>query len=65
MLRILILAATLAFAAIAQATEGKDFAEIARLLELLRHPFEEQPGMEQYAASPPRGTPPVIVSCSS
>ncbi len=51
--------------AITQATEKKDFAEIARLLELLRDPFAERPEMDQYAASPPDWGRRLVVSCSS
>jgi uncharacterized protein YdiU (UPF0061 family) len=52
-------------AAIAQATEKRDFAEIDRLLDLLRDPFAERPDMEQYAAPPPDWGRRIVVSCSS
>lgn len=55
----------LAQAAIEQATTHKDYAEIARLRELLSDPFIERPGMEAYAAPPPDGGKHIIVSCSS
>ena len=51
--------------AISLATQHKDYSEIDRLLELLSDPFTEQAGMEEYAAPPPPGTPPIIVSCSA
>lgn len=51
--------------AIAQATEKKDFAEIDRLLDLLRDPFAEREGMDRYAAPPPDWGKRIIVSCSS
>jgi uncharacterized protein YdiU (UPF0061 family) len=51
--------------AIALATETRDFSEINRLLGLLQDPFSEQPGMESYAAPPPAGSQPIVVSCSS
>ncbi len=55
----------LAERAIQQATREHDYSEIDRLRELLSHPFQEQPGMEDYALPSPEGSPPVIVSCSS
>lgn len=51
--------------AIIRATEHKDFAEIARLLELLRDPFAERPDMAPYAAPPPDWGKRLVVSCSS
>ena len=51
--------------AIAQATEKRDFAEIDRLLDLLRDPFAERPDMERYAAPPPDWGRRIVVSCSS
>jgi uncharacterized protein YdiU (UPF0061 family) len=51
--------------AIALATEKRDFSEIDRLLTLLRRPYEEQPGMERYLASPPDGSKHLVVCCSS
>lgn len=55
----------LAERAIQQATREKDYSEIDRLLELLSHPFTEQPEMEAYALPAPDDSPPIIVSCSS
>ncbi len=54
----------LAQAAIAKA-EQKDFSEVHKLLELLRHPFDEQPGHDTYAALPPDWAAGIEVSCSS
>ncbi|MGH8481483.1 MAG: protein adenylyltransferase SelO [Nevskiaceae bacterium] len=54
----------LAQAAIGKAQAG-DFTEIETLRRLLARPFDEQPGMERYAAPPPPGTQRVEVSCSS
>ncbi len=54
----------LAQAAIEKAQSG-DYAEIETLRTLLARPFDEQPGMEPYAASAPAGTHKVEVSCSS
>lgn len=51
--------------AITQATEKRDFTEIARLLDLLRDPFAERPDMEKYAVSPPDWGKRLVVSCSS
>ena len=51
--------------AITQATEKRDFAEIDRLLDLLRNPFAERPEMEKYAAPPPDWGRRLVVSCSS
>jgi hypothetical protein len=54
----------LAQAAIEKAQAG-DFAEIETLRRLLARPFDEQPGMERYAALPPAEAQRVEVSCSS
>jgi uncharacterized protein YdiU (UPF0061 family) len=45
--------------------QKKDFSEIDRLLTLLQHPFNDQPGMEAYAAPPPNWGKHLSVSCSS
>ena len=55
----------LAHTAIMQATEKKDFTEIARLLGLLQDPYTERPDMEPYAAPPPEWGKHISVSCSS
>ncbi|HEX8424598.1 MAG TPA: YdiU family protein, partial [Pyrinomonadaceae bacterium] len=51
--------------AIVAAVERRDYTEIARLLELLRAPFAEQPAFERYAAPPPDWGKRLAVSCSS
>jgi uncharacterized protein YdiU (UPF0061 family) len=45
--------------------QQKDFSEIARLLQVLERPFDEQPENEQYAALPPDWASHLEVSCSS
>jgi serine/tyrosine/threonine adenylyltransferase len=45
--------------------QTKDFSEVARLLALLEHPFDEQPENERYAALPPDWASGLEVSCSS
>jgi serine/tyrosine/threonine adenylyltransferase len=54
----------LAQIAIERAQAG-DFDEIARLHEVLRRPFKEQPENESYAAAPPDWARDISVSCSS
>jgi uncharacterized protein YdiU (UPF0061 family) len=54
----------LAQVAIERAQAG-DFAEVARLHEVLRAPFEEQPENESYAGAPPDWAHDIAVSCSS
>jgi uncharacterized protein YdiU (UPF0061 family) len=54
----------LAQLAIEKAQNG-DFAEVRRLLAVLEHPFDEQPGNEAYAALPPDWASHLEVSCSS
>jgi hypothetical protein len=54
----------LAQQAIVQAERG-DYAEIERLLTLLSRPFDDQPGMQAYAAEPPDWGRQLEVSCSS
>ena len=51
--------------AIEKAEKQRDFSEIDRLLNLLAKPFDEQPGMESYAAAPPDWARQIEVSCSS
>jgi uncharacterized protein YdiU (UPF0061 family) len=55
----------LAQAAIEKAEKHRDFSEIDRLLALLQHPFDEQPGFEAYAAPAPDWAKDIEVSCSS
>lgn len=50
--------------AIARAEAG-DASEIAKLLAVLSRPYDEQPGMEDYAAEPPAELRHIEVSCSS
>jgi uncharacterized protein YdiU (UPF0061 family) len=54
----------LAETAIRHAKE-KDFSEVERLAAVLRHPFDEQPESEAYAALPPDWAGGLEVSCSS
>jgi uncharacterized protein YdiU (UPF0061 family) len=54
----------LAQVAIEKASQ-KDFSEVARLLAILEHPYDEQPGNEAYAALPPDWASHLEVSCSS
>lgn len=44
---------------------NKDFSEVEHLLQLLQHPFDEQPEHEAYAALPPDWAAGIEVSCSS
>jgi uncharacterized protein YdiU (UPF0061 family) len=55
----------LAQQAIETAEKIRDYSEIDLLLKLLEKPFEEQPGMECYAATPPQWAQQIEVSCSS
>jgi uncharacterized protein YdiU (UPF0061 family) len=55
----------LAERAIRRAVDEGDFAEIKRLRLLLRFPYAELPGREEYAASPPDWARDLAVSCSS
>jgi len=43
----------------------KDVAEIDRLFALLQNPYDDQPGMDAYAAPPPSWGKHLSVSCSS
>jgi len=54
----------LAQVAIDQA-QDKDYREIDRLMTLLRRPFEEQPGMDEYTRPAPDWARDMEVSCSS
>ena len=44
---------------------NKDFSEVAKLLSVLEHPFDEQHENESYAALPPDWASHLEVSCSS
>ncbi|CAN7346478.1 YdiU family protein [Trinickia sp. LjRoot230] len=48
-----------------QRAKEKDFSELERLAAVLRHPFDEQPAFESYAALPPDWADTLSVSCSS
>jgi len=48
-----------------EAAQGRDYAELERLHDLLRHPFDEQPEREEYATPPPDWARAISVSCSS
>ncbi|WP_413460238.1 protein adenylyltransferase SelO [Herbaspirillum huttiense] len=43
----------------------KDFREVARLQQILQHPFDEQPEFARYAELPPEWARHLEVSCSS
>jgi uncharacterized protein YdiU (UPF0061 family) len=43
----------------------RDFDEVARLLQVLERPFDEQPAFEAYAADPPDWARTLELSCSS
>ena len=45
--------------------QQKDFSEIDRLFTVLQDPFNDQPGMDSYAAAPPNWGKHLAVSCSS
>jgi serine/tyrosine/threonine adenylyltransferase len=55
----------LAQQAISRAEEQRDFTEVDRLLDLLRDPFTERPGMEEYARPAPEWGKHLEISCSS
>ncbi len=48
-----------------QAARAGDFAPTQRLLQVLEHPFDEQPGHDEYAALPPDWAQHLEISCSS
>ena len=45
--------------------QNKDFSEVAKLQEILRRPFDEQPEHDKYADLPPDWASHLEVSCSS
>ena len=55
----------LAERAIRRALDERDYSEIERLRTLLKFPFQEHPGMEDYAGSAPEWARDLVVSCSS
>jgi uncharacterized protein YdiU (UPF0061 family) len=42
-----------------------DDSEVATLMQLLARPYDEQPGMERYAAAPPAELRNLEIGCSS
>jgi uncharacterized protein YdiU (UPF0061 family) len=55
----------LAERAIRRATSETDYSEIEKLRTLLKFPFSEHPGFEDYARSAPDWARDLVVSCSS
>ncbi len=55
----------LAEEAIRAAADARDFTVLARLHQVLRRPFQEQPGEERYAEAPPASARHLMLSCSS
>lgn len=55
----------LAQRAIEKAQNEKDFTEVNTLLDLLYHPFDEQPARQAYADAPPTWGKHLEISCSS
>jgi hypothetical protein len=55
----------LAERAIRRATSERDYTEIERLRTLLKFPFSEHPGFEDYSQSAPDWARDLVVSCSS
>ncbi len=55
----------LAERAIRHAVDTRDYGEIERLRVLLKFPFSEHPGFEEYARSAPAWARDLVVSCSS
>jgi uncharacterized protein YdiU (UPF0061 family) len=48
-----------------RAARERDYTELARLHDVLRRPFDEQPDREAYASAPPDWAQTLSVSCSS
>jgi serine/tyrosine/threonine adenylyltransferase len=55
----------LAQQAISRAEDVRDFSEVDRLLDLLRDPFADRPGMDEYAKPAPAWGKHLTISCSS
>lgn len=55
----------LAETAIRKAYNEQDYSEINTLLNILTRPYDEQPGYEAYAATPPEWAGDICISCSS
>jgi hypothetical protein len=51
--------------AIRLAVEERDYSEIEKLRLLLKFPFQEHPGMDEYTHSAPDWARDLVVSCSS
>jgi uncharacterized protein YdiU (UPF0061 family) len=47
------------------AAQAGDYTGIDRLLQVVRHPYEELPGHEAWATSPPAWAGALELSCSS
>jgi uncharacterized protein YdiU (UPF0061 family) len=45
--------------------QNGDYEPMKELLEVLKKPFDEQPGFEQYSAPPPDWGKHLSISCSS
>jgi len=48
-----------------EAAQSKDFTAVATLLSLLETPFDEHPGMDEFAGFPPDWASTIEISCSS
>jgi len=55
----------LAETAIRKAADERDYSEIGRLMRVLARPYDEQEGMQAYAAPAPQWASALAVSCSS
>ena len=50
---------------VVEQAQADDYNEVNTLLEVLQHPFDEQPGMERFAESSAEDSKRVVMSCSS
>jgi len=50
---------------ISAAVDERDYSVFEEMLQVLMHPFDEQPGMEQYAARPPQAPTPYKTFCGT
>ncbi len=48
-----------------QAAQRKDFSVLGQLLQVLEHPFDENPELESFAGFPPDWAADIAISCSS
>lgn len=55
----------LAQTAISKAEKERDYSEVDKLLHLLAHPYDDQPGVEAYTEPAPEWARHIEVSCSS